>query len=275
MGVPFFSLSRPRTLDMRLESRIAVVTGAGAGIGREISLTFAREGADLVVNDINPDAALRTAGEVRALGRRATVATADVSDYGAVRAMVGDAINAFGRVDILVNNAGYTEAHEGRPEDLELREWNRMLAVSLTGVFICSQLFGREMIKQRSGKIVNIASSAGLSGLPGAAAYTAVKHGVVGLTKALALEWGRYGINVNAVAPGSTLTERAERSFSADPAALADRQSRVPLGRLASPSDQAKVVAFLASSDADYVSGQVVVVDGGTHALYAGFSPPK
>jgi NAD(P)-dependent dehydrogenase (short-subunit alcohol dehydrogenase family) len=260
---------------MRLKDKVAMVTGAGAGIGREVAVTLAREGADVVVNDVDPEAAARTCEEIRALGRRAMPAPADVSDYKSVEAVVADAIRTFGRIDILVNNAGYVDAHEGRPEDLDLSEWNRMLAVSLTGVFICSQLVGREMIKRKSGKIVSISSSAGLSALPNSAAYTAVKHGVVGLTKSLAIEWGKHGINVNCVAPGSTLTARAEKYFNADPEALADRASRVPLGRLAKPQDQARVVAFLASADADYISGQVIVVDGGTHALYAGFAPPK
>jgi NAD(P)-dependent dehydrogenase (short-subunit alcohol dehydrogenase family) len=260
---------------MRFDNKVAMVTGAGAGIGREVALTLAKEGADLVVNDIDPVAAARTGKEIEALGRRTFIAPADVSDYESVRTVVADAIKAFGRIDILVNNAGYVDVREGRPEDLRLEEWNRLVAVSLTGVFICSQLVGREMIKQGGGKIVNLSSTAGLMALPNSAAYTTVKHGVVGLTKSLAIEWGRHGINVNAIAPGSTLTARAEKGFSADPEALADRTARVPLGRLAKPTDQAKVIAFLVSSDADYITGQVVVVDGGTQALYAGFAPPK
>ncbi len=260
---------------MRFENKVAMVTGAGAGIGREVSLTLAREGADIVVNDIDPAAVERTCEEVRKLGRKAHPSPGDVSDYELVHSIVNEAIKVFGKIDILVNNAGYVDINEGHPEDLRLEEWNRLVAVSLTGVFICSQLVGREMIKRKSGKIINLASTAGFLGLPSATAYTAVKHGVVGLTKALAVEWGRFGINVNAASPGSTLTGRAEKYFKSDPAAYADRAARVPLGRLAYPSDQAKLIAFLASADADYITGQVVVADGGTSALYAGFAPPK
>jgi 3-oxoacyl-[acyl-carrier protein] reductase len=259
---------------VRLDNKVAVVTGAGAGIGKEIALTLAKEGADIVVNDVSLATASQTCDEINALGRKALLAQADVSDYNQVKTMVKKAVRTFGRIDILVNNAGRTD-YGGKPEDLKLEDWNKMLAVSLTGVFICSQLVGREMIRRKSGKIINIASTAGLIALPDSCDYTAAKHGVVGLTKALAIEWGKHGINVNCVAPGSTLTARAEIEFKRDPDSAADRTSRVPLGRLAKPIDQARVVAFLASSDADYISGQTIVVDGGTYALYAGYSPPK
>jgi NAD(P)-dependent dehydrogenase (short-subunit alcohol dehydrogenase family) len=259
---------------VRLGNKVALVTGAGAGIGKQIALTLAEEGADIVVNDISLVTASKTCDEITALGRKALPVEADVSDYNQVEAMVEKAVRTFGRIDILVNNAGKTDS-SGKPEDLKLEDWNRMLAVTLTGVFICSQLVGREMIKRKSGKIINIASTAGLIALPDSCDYTAAKHGVVGLTKALAIEWGKYGISVNCVAPGSTLTARAKREFKRHPRAAADRTYRVPLGRLAKPIDQARVVAFLASSDADYVSGQTIVVDGGTYALYAGYTPPK
>ncbi len=189
---------------MRLEGKIAIVTGAGRGIGEAIALTMAKEGANVVVNDVDLKLAKKVADEITLLGREALAVKADVSNGEEVNQLVNKTLDKFKKIDILVNNAGIgkvvltveeTEAH-----------WDNVIDINLKGQFLCTQAVGKQMIKQQRGKIVNIASIMAHVGSPGQAAYGASKSGVVELTRALAVEWARYNINVNAVSPGITMT---------------------------------------------------------------------
>ncbi len=244
---------------MGLQSRVAIVTGSGRGIGRAIALRLAADGADIVINDVGDMAhAEAVAAEVRALGRKSLVAAADVSNSEEVAGMVKKAVAELGKVDILVNNAGITR------DQLIMRmtddDWDKVLGINLKGVFICTRAVLRPMIKQRWGRIVNIASIVGLIGNAGQANYSAAKAGIIGLTKTTAKETASRGITANAVAPGFIVTPMTQ--------ALSDERrddlmGRVPLGSLGTPEDVAGVVAFLVSEDARYITGEVVTVDGG------------
>jgi 3-oxoacyl-[acyl-carrier protein] reductase len=258
---------------VKLSGKVAVITGAGSGIGRAIALLFAKEGADVVILDVDLEAAEKVASEIKALGREAMALKVDVSNYYEVKEAAKRVIEKFGKVDILVNNAGITKRIEA--EKISLEEWNKVIGVDLNGTFFCSQAFGREMIKRRSGKIINISSQAAIGATPFEAHYVAAKSGIIGLTKALAVEWARYGILVNCICPGFTETPLTKRLMSQlPPEVFAERIRRIPLGRPAQPEDQAKVALFLASSDSDYITGQAIPVDGGTTALSSGYSPP-
>ncbi|MFH1122141.1 MAG: SDR family NAD(P)-dependent oxidoreductase, partial [Pseudomonadota bacterium] len=189
---------------MRLKDKIAMVTGAGAGIGKATSLLFAREGATVVVADINEKTAAETSGEVEALGRRALTVQADVSRYEEAKKMMEAVLAQLGRVDILVNNAGIGDVRKFT--EITEADWDRILSVNLKSVFNCTQPIVRAMIDRRSGRIINLASVAGLTGTPSHVHYSAAKGGVVAFTKALAKEVGQYGVTVNAIAPGMVET---------------------------------------------------------------------
>lgn len=234
-------------------------------------MLFAKEGADIVVLDTDLEAAESVESEIKALGRRGMAVNVDVSNYDQVNEAAKSVMEKFEKVDILVNNAGANK--RVKPESMSLEEWNMITGVNLNGTFFCSQAFGKEMIKRRSGKIINISSASGITAPPLSAPYVASKSGIIGLTKALAVDWARYGVNVNCLAPGSTETPLTKKLFSS-PEARAERIKRIPLGRAAQPEDQAKVALFLASSDSGYVTGQVIAVDGGSTALSSGYSPP-
>jgi len=254
----------------KLEEKVALVTGAGRGIGKAIALLFAKEGGKVVINDIDFESAKEVAQQIQLIGKTALPFQADVSNYDEDNDMVQAAISEFGAIHILVNNAGIPS---GCPaEEITLSQWNKMLGVCLSGPFYLCQLVGKQMIAARSGKIVNISSMAGLFGPILMADYSAAKHGVVGLTKALGVEWAKYNINVNCICPGITETEMAREWGSKYPDVMAKRLARVPLKRLARPEDMANAALFLASSDSDYMTGSVVCVDGGNGALFSGFS---
>jgi NAD(P)-dependent dehydrogenase (short-subunit alcohol dehydrogenase family) len=254
----------------KLEGKVALVTGGGRGIGKAIALLFAKEGAKVIVNDISSDSAEKVAQEIKSSGKSALPFRADVSNYDEDKKMVQTAISEFGDIHILVNNAGIPSGFPA--EEITLSQWNRMLGVCLSGPFYLCQLVGKQMITARSGKIVNMSSMAGLFGPILMADYSAAKHGVVGLTKALGVEWAKYNINVNCICPGITETEMAREWGSKYPDVMAKRLARVPLKRLAQPEDMASVALFLASSDSDYMTGSVLSVDGGNGALFSGFS---
>lgn len=244
---------------MRLEGKAVLVTGASRGIGREVALELAREGANVAVNYAGSEAkAAEVAEEIRAMGREAIVIQANVSNSEAVEAMVKETIEAFGKLDILVNNAGITK------DNLIMRmkesDWDDVMDINLKGVFLCTKAVTRQMMKQRSGRIINISSIVGVSGNAGQANYVAAKAGVIGLTKTTAKELASRGITANAVAPGFITTDMTDKL---NEETKAEMLKQIPLAKLGEPSDIAKTVAFLASEDSRYMTGQTLHIDGG------------
>ena len=247
---------------MRLKGKIAIVTGASRGIGRAVALALAREGADVIVNySSSVKEAEKVAQEIRELGRRSIVFKADVSDKTAVEKMVNEVVKQLGKIDILVNNAGM--AVVGLSEELKENLWQRGIDIMLTGTFFCSQAAGKEMIRQKSGKIINIASINGIVAFPERACYCSAKAGVMALTKVLASEWARYNINVNAVAPGYVETDLVTNLAAKGTLDVHELAGRTPNGRLAECDDVAAAVVFLASEDSKHILGQTIIIDGG------------
>ena len=245
---------------MTSSSHVAVVTGAARGIGRRVALVFAERGYRIAANDL--DAPEETLGDLKRAGAEALSVPGDVSDEGDVLEMVDAVREGFGRVDVLVNNAGVSLISPA--EETSLADWRRVLEVNLTGPFLTSREFGREMLRQGSGSIVNVSSVAGLLGVADRAAYNASKHGLVGLTRTLAAEWGGRGVRVNAVCPGWVKTEMDVEDQAVGGYADEDITGRVPMGRFATPDDVARAVAFLADpGQSSFVNGHTLSVDGG------------
>ena len=243
---------------MPLTDQVALVTGSGRGIGRAIALALAAQGAHLVINDVDAASAEATAADIRALGREALVAGANVVEEAQVEAMIEAIMERFGRLDVLVNNAGLTR--DGLLIRMKEDQWDLVLDVNLKGAFLCTKTAARPMMKARHGRIVNIASVAGITGNPGQANYSASKGGLIALTKTTALELATRGITCNAVAPGFIETAMTQQ--------LAEEvregwMKRIPLARAGTAEDVAAAVCFLAGPASTYVTGQVLVVDGG------------
>lgn len=247
---------------MRLEGKAALVTGASRGIGQAVALALAKEGADVAVNcSSSITEAKEVTQEIIKLGRRSFSIEADVADKAAVEKMVTEVVKQFGSIDILVNNAGM--AIVSPSEKLEESLWRRGIDVMLTGVFFCSQAAGKEMIKLKNGKIINIASVNGIDAFPERACYCSAKAGVMALTKVLGCEWAGYNINVNAVAPGYVETDLVSNLVAEGALDVNELVDRTPNGKLAIPDDVADTVVFLASEDSKHIVGQTIVVDGG------------
>ena len=245
---------------MELAGKVALVTGAAQGIGKAIALLLARNGADVVVSDINLDKAQETANEIQGMGRRSVAIKVNVADLKDVEQMVKAIVEQFGRIDILVNNAGITR------DRLVLRmteeDWDAVLDVNLKGTFNCTKAVIRHMSKQKSGKIVSIASVSGEMGNPGQANYAASKAGVIGFTKTIAREFAGRGINVNAIAPGYIQTPMTD---AVPEKAKEELKRMIPMERLGKPEDVAQGVLFLVSENSSYITGQVLNVNGGIY----------
>jgi len=246
---------------MELNDKIAIVTGAGRGIGEGIALRLAREGANVVVNDIDLDDANRVVQRIMSMGRKAIPFKADVSNKTEVDSMVRESLKQLGTIDILINNAGIGGS-SSLVKDISEETWDRVMAINLKGAFLCCQAVMPIMIKKGKGKVVNIASAAArrMSYL-GGADYTASKYGLVGFSHHLAYELAIHGINVNVVCPGATLTSMAKEHSTQE---ARDRSAEtIPLGRWCTPEDQAEAVLFLVSERSKMITGHVLDVDGG------------
>jgi NAD(P)-dependent dehydrogenase (short-subunit alcohol dehydrogenase family) len=245
-----------------MRDRVALVTGAATGIGRAAALAFAHEGADVVVADIDDERGTKVAAEVEAVGVHAIFVHADMSRPDEVDELVNRTVERFGRVDYAFNNAGI----EGTPaptDECTRENWDRTIATNLTGVFSCMHAEIPKMLAQGGGVIVNNASVAGLVGFAGIPAYTASKHGVVGLTRNAALDYATRNIRVNAVCPGVIDTEMVERFTHHDTEAMQELTKTEPIGRLGTPDEIADAVVWLCSDRASFVTGQAIAVDGG------------
>ncbi len=244
-----------------LTGKISIVTGGAQGIGRSIALTLARKGSDVIIADVNIQKAYETAEEIRKIGRKSLAIKVDVTDKNEVQRKFTEAINEFKGVDILVNNAGILQ--DAFITDISEEGWDRAIDVNLKGVFLCSQFVISHMVKKKKGKIINIASIGGKDGFPLAGAhYSASKAGVMGFTRQLAKQVAPYGIAVNAVAPGTTESGMISHRTDTQKAELI---TKIPLGRLGRPEDTAEAVAFLASNEADFITGETLDVCGGLY----------
>jgi len=246
---------------MKLKGKIALVTGAGSGIGEAIAFLFAREGADIAVNDINPETAEKTVDEVKNIGRKAIALEADVADTDQVNAMVDRVVDEFGGVHILVNNAGIP-IHGPFLEKQTPENWDRVVAVILRGTYLCSRRVGQWMVENRTGKIVNISSIAGARATPHIPSYGAAKAAVIQMTRTLAVDWGKFGINVNCISPGIINTPLTQRTFALWQTPEEIRQ-RIPLEVMGEAEDIANAALFLVSDEARYITGVNLPVDGG------------
>jgi len=242
----------------KLKDKVAIITGASRGIGRTIALRLAQDGAHVVVTATNLDGANKVAAEIEQLGRRALAVATNIADFTQAETLIKSTLDKFEKIDILVNNAGITR------DNLLVRmsndEWDEVINVNLKGTYNCIRAATKTLMKQRAGKIINITSVVGVMGNAGQANYSASKAGIIGLTKAAARELAPRNIQVNAVAPGFILTDLT-RHLTED--VQEKLSASIPLGRLGTGEDVAALVAFLASADSDYITGQVVHVDGG------------
>ncbi|AXB80256.1 SDR family oxidoreductase [Novosphingobium sp. P6W] len=250
-------------IDYGLQGRVALVTGGGGGIGRASALAFARSGASVVVSDVDDGQGSETVHLIRSRGGNAIYSRCDVSDPAQVQGMVASAVDTFGRLDCAFNNAGINSIMLDEYDD---EVWSRAISVNLTGVMMCMREAAAVMVKQGGGAIVNTASINGVVGNPGQPAYTAAKHGVVGLTRHGALRWASSGIRVNAVCPGVIDTPMTEQ-VAADPALRAMIEGMTPIGRMGRAEEVAEAVVWLCSDAASFVTGHPLLVDGGATAI--------
>jgi len=251
----------------QLGGKVALVTGGASGIGRATALTFAREGAKLIIADMHEDGGQQTVHMITEQGGAATFVQVDVTQATAVEALISEAVTTYGRLDCAHNNAGISGtgiagAHRALTADYPDERWHQVIAINLTGVWLCMKYEIAQMLKQGGGTIVNTASAAGLVGLPYASAYVASKHGVVGLTKTAALEYAKQGIRVNCICPGYIQTPMTAQGMS-DPERRALMIASEPVGRVGNPEEVAEAVVWLCSDAASFVTGHTMTVDGG------------
>ena len=250
-------------MEIRLDGKVALVTGGASGIGRATAVAFARSGASVVVADIDDAGARGTVEQIEQTGARALYVRTDVSKESQCARMVAATTEAFSRLDIAFNNAGIMisfgeKLHESTEED-----WDRLMAVNLKGVFLCMKHELRQMLNQGAGVIVNTASAVGLVGTPNSVTYPTAKHGIVGLTRCAALQYARSGIRINAICPGLVETPITQRMREQEEGFDEKRANFVPMGRISAPEEIAQAVVWLSSGAASYVTGTSMVVDGG------------
>lgn len=249
---------------MRLKDRVALVTGAGSGIGEATAKRMAAEGAAVVVVDLNDEGARRVAGEIRGAGGVAETLHANVGNPPEIEAMVKFAVDKFGRLEILHNNA--IRLYTGRVGEMSLENWRKSVDIGLTAYWYATRCALEVMVPRRKGAIINTGSVSGLAADYGLGAYNAIKAGVINLTRATAIEYARKGIRCNAVCPGAILTPPILKSRRANPDLAAQTERAIPMGRYGEPIEIANVVVFLASDEASYVNGTCIVADGGLMA---------
>jgi len=252
-------------------AKVAIVTGGGSGIGRATAILLARRGAKVVVGDVNDAAAAEVVAVIERAGGVAVYQPTDVRRDTACEALVACAVDRFGQLDIAFNNAGIIDNPPARTADMDPSAWQRVIDVNLTGIFNCMR-HELKVMEQRGGCIVNTSSTSGIRGIRGGAAYCASKHGVIGLTRAAALEYGRFGIRVNAVCPGFVGTRWFSDHFGAETYARIVElyKAAVPLDRVATAEDVAEVVTFFCSEGARHITGETMLIDGGHHLAIAG-----
>ncbi|MFC1931604.1 SDR family NAD(P)-dependent oxidoreductase [Chloroflexota bacterium] len=256
---------------MRLKDQVAIVTGASKGIGEAIAFSLAREGAIVIINSRNAELINQVANGIKARGGQAHPVKADVTRSEEVNKLVAETLDRFQKIDILVNNAGFNNIEPTL--DLSEADWDNIIDINLKTQFLCSQAVARHMIERKQGKIVNIASISGHIGTASMAPYSVAKAGVIQLTKVLAVEWGKYNVQVNTVSPSMTRTSMMDYLVN-EQGNLTEGIDRIPLGRLALPEDIANVVLFLVSPEAAYITGQELIVDGGTTIIHPRWVKP-
>jgi NAD(P)-dependent dehydrogenase (short-subunit alcohol dehydrogenase family) len=255
---------------MRFKDKVVVITGAGSGMGLAAAKLFSGEGATVWINDVKSETADAAVAEVRAAGGTAFALPGDVSDETVADTCIGAVVERSGHIDVLVNNAGISTIEPA----VSYRAWRSTMGINLDAPFFWSRAAAiRSMIPNRAGAIVNVASNAAFAAFPGDVGYIASKHGVTGLTKALAIEWAPHNIRVNCLCPGLTETNMIRQMEALDANRFVERRRRIPLGRIGKPEEQAAAMLFLASEEASYVTGLIMNNDGGQMALYSGFSP--
>ena len=250
---------QPFDENFSLAGKIALVTGAGAGIGEAIALMFARKGADIVAVDINKDTVKAVADKITGIGRKALPLAADITDTNGIDKLVADAVKEMGRIDILVNCAGLTRLDDA--EKISAEWWNQTINLNLNASFFMAQAVGKVMIAQKRGKIINMASQAALVALDNHVAYNASKGGIVSMTQVLAYEWAQYNIQVNAISPTVILTELGRKAWAGE--AGEAMKKKIPAGRFGYPEEVAAAAVYLASDAANLVTGANLVIDGG------------
>jgi len=247
---------------MRFKDKSVLVTGGGRGIGRAIAVAFAHEGASVAINAAHQASAEEAAQVARECGGRAIAIGADVSNESEVNAMIDRVVAEFGRLDILVNNAGVSQPILPTVEQ-DTADWDRVMATNIRSAYLCTKAAGRHMLPRKSGKVVNVASIVGLTGQPMRTAYAPSKAAMLNLTKAMAVEWGPYGITVNAVSPGYVLTDLVKDFIGQGKVNEEAVLKRTPTGRMSTPEDIAEAVLFVASNAASNITGINIPVDGG------------